>query len=264
MKKLTEKYILNYTKTHEKHSFDPFKVRKDLVMWIRNWFFKNGKDCNAVLGISGGKDSTIVAALLSEALGPDRVIGVMLPNGIQPDINDSERVIRSLNIKSRLIDIKLLHYFITNYFDPPTRTASINLQPRLRAALLWYIAQCNNGRYVNTSNLSEYLAGWFTNDGDNQGVLFPLYELTKTEVVAIGLTYVYDKILPLDLVEKAPGDGLTGKTDEDNLGFSYDNLDNYIRNSNNTKIPKYNKIMGRVNSTDFKRKLNMNIFIPKV
>lgn len=263
MKKLTEKYILNYTKKHEKFSFDPFKVRKALVKWIQEWFCINGKDCNAVLGISGGKDSTIVAALLSEALGSNRVIGVMLPNGVQPDINDSERVINLLNIKSRLINIKLLHYFIANYFDPPTLTASINLSPRLRATLLWYVAQCNNGRYINTSNLSEYLAGWFTNGGDDQGVLFPLLGLTKTEVVAIGLTYVYDKILPLDLVEKSPGDGLTGKTDEDNFGFSYDDLDNFIR-TDNTKNSKYSKVTNRMLSTDFKRRLNMNSFCPKI
>ena len=218
--------------------FNARKVKDDLVQWIRDWFDQNGPDCNAVVGISGGKDSTIVAALCVEALGPDRVIGVLMPNKVQIDISASRDVVRYLGIRSLEINIynsfqsiidKLIDAAYNNRDDFPNFSISnqtrVNLPPRLRMATLYAVAQSVNGRVSNNCNLSEDYVGYSTRWGDGVGDFAPLANLTVTEVKAIG----YELGLPVEFIEKVPSDGLCDKTDEDNLGFSYDTLDHYIR-----------------------------------
>lgn len=210
--------------------FDAVKVKDQCVQWIRDWFEENGPGCNAVLGISGGKDSSVCAALCVEALGVDRVIGVTMPNGVQPDIDDSNRLIKHLGIRHYCVNIgsafqALMAEVEAQLGHEASRQTRINMAPRLRMTTLYAVSQSNNGRVVNTCNLSEDWVGYSTRYGDAAGDFSPLGGLTVQEVVAIG------KILglPVDLVEKAPSDGLTGLTDEDNLGFTYAVLDKYIR-----------------------------------
>lgn len=218
--------------------FNAKKVKDELIQWIRDWFTINGPECNAVVGISGGKDSTIVAALCVEALGADRVIGVLMPNGVQRDIDESYEVVNHLGIRSIEVNIAnayhaILEDIFTGVYNvqgdfPEFRISSqtrTNLPPRLRMSTLYAISQSVNGRVSNNSNLSERWVGYSTRWGDSVGDFAPLASLTVTEVKAIG----YELGLPKQFIEKAPSDGLCGKTDEDNLGFSYDILDHYIR-----------------------------------
>ena len=210
--------------------FDAEKVKDACVQWIRDWFEENGKGCNAVVGISGGKDSSVCAALCVEALGKDRVIGVTMPNGVQPDIDDSVKLIQHLGIKRYDINIgsafqALMAEVEDKLGHPASAQTRINMAPRLRMTSLYAISQSNNGRVANTCNLSEDWVGYSTRYGDAAGDFSPLGGLTVQEVKAIGKVLG----LPGDLVEKAPSDGLTGKTDEDNLGFTYAVLDKYIR-----------------------------------
>lgn len=217
--------------------FNAKKIKDELVGWIRDWFAENGPDCKAVIGISGGKDSTIVAALCCEALGKDRVMGVLMPCGIQSDIDVSKKIVEYLGIKSMTVNISsavnnTLTYIMHGAYnsgDFPDFTISdqtrINLPPRIRMATLYAISQSINGRVSNNCNLSEDYVGYFTRWADGVGDFAPLANLTVTEVKQIG----YELGLPKEFIEKVPSDGLCGKTDEDNLGFSYDTLDHYIR-----------------------------------
>lgn len=210
--------------------FEAEKVKDACVQWIRDWFEENGKGCNAVVGISGGKDSSVCAALCVEALGKDRVIGVTMPNGVQPDIDDSVKLINHLGIKRYNINIgPAFQALMAEVEDKLGHEASaqtrINMGPRLRMTSLYAVSQSNNGRVANTCNLSEDWVGYSTRYGDAAGDFSPLGGLTVQEVKAIGKVLG----LPVELVEKAPSDGLTGKTDEDNLGFTYAVLDKYIR-----------------------------------
>ncbi len=219
------------------NNFNAVKAKNDCVQWIREWFDKNGPGCNAVIGISGGKDSTIVVALCVEALGKDRVIGVLMPNGVQNDIVDSFKVVEFLDIQYATIDINSAFKAILNhliYLNPsttnmkhilPTEQTVTNLPCRIRMATLYAVSQSLNGRVANTCNLSEDYVGYSTRWGDSVGDFSPLANLTSDEVVAIG-----DVLgLPYELVHKTPSDGLCGKTDEDNFGFTYDALNKYIR-----------------------------------
>lgn len=217
--------------------FNAKKVKDELVQWIRDWFAKNGPGCNAVVGISGGKDSTVVAALCCEALGKDRVIGVMMPDGEQADIDVSRKVAKYLGIRSLELNIGYavnniawgITHSVTNSPDftdtiyPSSQTLT-NLPPRIRMATLYAISQSLNGRVSNNCNLSEDYVGYSTRWGDSVGDFAPLANLTVTEVKAIG----YELGLPAEFIEKVPSDGLCGKTDEDNLGFTYEVLDRYI------------------------------------
>lgn len=210
--------------------FEPLKVKDACVQWIRDWFEENGPGCNAVLGISGGKDSSVCAALCAEALGAERVIGVTMPNGAQPDIDDSFRLIGHLGIRKYHVNVgpafeALMKEVEEQLGGPASKQTRINMAPRLRMTALYAISQSNNGRVVNTCNLSEDWVGYSTRYGDAAGDFSPLGGLTVQEVVAVGKVLG----LPSDLVEKAPSDGLTGLTDEDNLGFTYAVLDKYIR-----------------------------------
>ena len=210
--------------------FDAVKVKDQCVQWIRDWFEENGKGCNAVLGISGGKDSSVCAALCVEALGKDRVIGVTMPNGVQPDIDDSIKLINHLGIKRYNINIgESFKALMAEVEDKLGHEASaqtrINMAPRLRMTALYAVSQSNNGRVANTCNLSEDWVGYSTRYGDSVGDFSPCSNLTVQEVKAIGRLVG----LPAALVDKVPIDGLCGKTDEDNLGFTYAVLDRYIR-----------------------------------
>jgi NAD+ synthase len=209
--------------------FDAIKVKNDCVQWIRDWFKINGPQCNAVVGISGGTDSSVVAALCVEALGKDRVIGILMPNGEQSDINDAKKLVEFLDILYFEININdavlgVLNNLPFNAYDVSDQTI-INLPPRIRMTTLYAMSQSMNGRVANTCNLSEDWIGYSTRYGDSVGDFSPLSNLTKTEVKQIGRALG----LPDDLVNKTPSDGLCGKTDEDNFGFTYDVLDRYIR-----------------------------------
>ncbi len=209
--------------------FNVEKVTKAAVQWIRDWFEQNGKGCNAVIGISGGKDSSVVAALCVEALGKDRVIGVLMPNGEQPDFDCSKQLVAHLGIPYYVCNIKQavdgVLQSLTDSGVEITRQTRVNLPPRIRMSTLYALSQSNNGRVANTCNLSEDWVGYSTRYGDAAGDFAPLGKLTVQEVKAIGF-YLG---LPKNLVEKVPSDGLTDRTDEDNLGFTYAALDKYIR-----------------------------------
>ena len=251
--------------------FNAEKTRDNLVSWIADWFEQNGKDKRAVLGISGGKDSTIVAGLCVRALGKKRVIGVLMPNGIQKDISDSYRVCKVLDINHIVVNIDDAYSIIADDIEDAlsakkiasklSEQTLINIAPRLRMTTLYGVSQTVGGRVVNTSNLSEAKVGYFTRWGDECGDMKPLVNLTKSEVVAIGKTMTE---IPIDLIEKTPSDGLSGQSDEEKIGFSYDNLDKYLRNQKDD-IPQdvVNKIVDRMNSVAFKL-VPVNCFFPTV
>ena len=206
--------------------FNAEKVKDQCVEWIRKFFEENGPGCNAVLGISGGKDSSVAAALCVEALGKDRVIGVLMPCGDQFDIDMSYLLCDHLDIKRYVVNIKDAVQGLTNAIPMElTQQSKTNLPPRIRMAAVYAISQCCNGRVVNTCNLSEDWVGYSTRYGDAAGDFSPMANLTVQEVKAIGRVLG----LPDVLVDKVPIDGLCGKTDEDNLGFTYAELDRYIR-----------------------------------
>ena len=208
--------------------FDPITVKNDCVKWIYDFFEENGKGCNAVVGISGGKDSSVTAALCAEALGKDRVIGVLMPCGEQHDIECAKQLVTHLGIKHCIVNIQSAVDGLISAFPkdmevlPQTKT---NLPARIRMSALYAISQSNNGRVANTCNLSEDWVGYATRYGDGAGDFSPLSQLTVAEVKAVG--HVLN--LPQNLIEKVPIDGLCGKTDEENLGFTYAVLDKYIR-----------------------------------
>ena len=208
--------------------FDAMKVKNACVAWIRDFFEKNGKDCNAVIGISGGKDSSIAAALCVEALGKDRVVGVLMPQGTQHDIDKAYMLVNHLGIRHYEVNIKDAVDAILKNIPAEleiSQQAKMNLPPRIRMSTVYAVSQSVNGRVVNTCNLSEDWVGYSTRYGDSVGDFSPLSLLTVTEVKEIG----YLLGLPKELVDKTPIDGLCGKTDEENLGFTYAELDVYIR-----------------------------------
>ena len=208
--------------------FDALKVKNDCVAWIRDFFEKNGKGCNAVVGISGGKDSSVVAALCVEALGKDRVIGVLMPCGQQHDIDCAYQLVDHLGIKRYEINVKAAIEALKAAMPadlPLSNQSVVNLPPRIRMSTLYAVSQSVNGRVANTCNLSEDWVGYSTRYGDAAGDFSPLSLLTVDEVKQVGLVAG----LPENLVNKVPIDGLCGKTDEDNLGFTYAELDKYIR-----------------------------------
>ena len=217
-------------------SRDYSAIADGAVQWIRSWFSENGPESPAVIGISGGKDSSVVAALCASALGKERVFGVLMPNGSQADIETSYRLIRFLGIRGMELNIQNSYRGVLSSLEeaiylPPdgvpvslTDSAKINLGPRLRMAHLYAVAQCINGRVSNNSNRSERFVGYSTKFGDSVGDFAPLAQLTKTEVCLIGQILG----LPEEFTSKTPSDGLSGRTDEDALGFSYEMLDTYI------------------------------------
>ena len=208
--------------------FNAEKVKNECVEWIRNFFKNNGPDCNAVVGISGGKDSSIAAALCVEALGKERVIGVLMPQGEQHDIDMAYLLVNHLGIKHFEVNIKdAVDGILKNMPEGLEITPQTvqNIPPRIRMSTLYAVSQSCNGRVANTCNLSEDWVGYSTRYGDSVGDFSPLSHLPVTEIKQIG----YRLGLPKELVDKTPIDGLCGKTDEENLGFTYAELDVYIR-----------------------------------
>ncbi len=206
--------------------FNAEQVKNDCVKWIQDFFEENGKGANAVVGISGGKDSSVVAALCVEALGKDRVIGVLMPCGEQHDIDMAQMLVDHLGIKHYVVNIKDAVDGLKSALTFPVSEQTItNIPPRVRMTTLYAVSQSHNGRVANTCNLSEDWVGYSTRYGDAAGDFSPMSNLTVTEVKEIGRVLG----LPDVLVDKTPIDGLCGKTDEENLGFTYAVLDKYIR-----------------------------------
>ena len=208
--------------------FDVEKVTNECINWISEFFEQNGPGCNAVVGISGGKDSSVAAALCVRALGRERVIGVLMPCGEQHDIDCAYSLVDHLGIKHYEINVKAavegLKAAMPDGLSLTAQTVT-NIPPRIRMTTLYAVSQSVNGRVVNTCNLSEDWVGYSTRYGDAAGDFSPLCNLTVTEVKAIG----HYLGIPAELVDKTPIDGLCGKTDEENLGFTYAELDRYIR-----------------------------------
>ena len=225
--------------------FDAKKEKEHIIEWIRNWFAENGPNANAVVGISGGKDSTIVAALLAEALGKDRVYGVLMPQDVQPDLDDAKKVVSTLGINSLMVNVgepvqKLKDQLLAavnplqetseeKIFKELSKDTMINIPPRIRMATLYAVAASlpGGGRVANTCNRSEDYIGYSTKYGDAAGDFSPIAEYLVTEVKQIG--HVIETLAPIsELVDKTPSDGLCGQTDEDKIGFTYAVLDKYI------------------------------------
>lgn len=246
------------------YKFNVEKVTKDLIEWIKVWFDGNaitqgnGVGCNAVIGISGGKDSTVVAALCVKALGKDRVIGVMMPNGVQKDISDSIKVCEFLGIKNYTINIEdsvngVLNQMKKNGIEITEQTRT-NLPARIRMSSLYGVSQSCNGRVANTCNLAEDCVGFFSRWGDGVGDFSPLSDLTTVEILQIG-DYLG---LPYELVHKTPIDGLKTNadgsymTDEQSLGVTYDDIHSYIRGDREIDEHVYNVIFEKEKNNYFK------------
>lgn len=223
------------------------KLTTDCIEWIKK-YFKDTNGRKAVIGISGGKDSTVVAGLCVQALGKDNVIGVMMPNGVQSDIADSEKIIDFLGIRSVTVNIQYAFMNLANQINERSISsqAEMNMPPRLRMTVLYGVAQNIGGRVANTCNLSEDTVGWATIYGDSAGDFSPLSRLTTEEVCAIG----DDLGLPADLVHKTPSDGLCGKTDEDGIGCTYKEINELIRKG--IKGPNYDMIIKKYKANKFK------------
>ena len=242
--------------------FDAKKVMDSCVDWIRDFFEENGKGCNAVVGISGGKDSSVVAALCVKALGRERVIGVLMPCGEQHDIDCAYKLVEHLGIKHYVVNIKDavegMKAALPKELEITAQTVT-NIPPRIRMATLYAVSQSCNGRVANTCNLSEDWVGYSTRYGDAAGDFSPACKLTVAEVKEIGHLLG----LPYELVEKVPIDGLCGKTDEDNLGFTYAELDRYIRTGEIEDMAKKERIDTLHKRNLFKLQL-MPMFDPEI
>ncbi len=254
--------------------FNARQVKNDCVEWIRQWFAENGDGCNAIIGISGGKDSSVVAALCVEALGKDRVLGVLMPNGVQSDIDDSYALVNHLGIKFIVDDIKATFDSVISCLkDAPivrpdvngafetleiSNQTVVNLPARLRMVNLFAIAQSYNGRVANTSNLSERYIGYSTFLGDGVGHFSPLANLVTDEVIGVGM----ECDLPKRLVRKIPADGLSGKKDEDNFGFTYQQLNQCIR-TGHCDDPAVEELINRKHIQNLFKLLPMPSFNPK-
>lgn len=210
------------------YNFDAKQTAEKLVKWLKDYFDNNGQPINAVVGCSGGKDSTVVLAALTKAIGPDRIYAILMPNGEQADIDDSYKICEYLGLKPHVCNIQDAYNGVVGSVSgefEPTGQMKINLAPVLRMTTLKAISQCVNGRFTCNGNASEAYIGWFTIDGDDRGSVKPLINMTVTEVIQVGEALG----LPDWMIHKTPTDGLCGQTDEDKFGFTYEVLDKYIR-----------------------------------
>ena len=233
-------------------------MKNEVIKWIKDYFNENGKGCKAIIGISGGTDSSVVAALCVEALGKDNVIGVLMPCGIQHDIDVSLALVKHLGIKYHIINIdepvSNLREIIGKEFDMDPNSVDAyktNTPARIRMTTLYGICALYGGRVANTCNLSEDWIGYSTKFGDAAGDFSPISDFTKTEVRELGR----ELGLPNMFVEKIPEDGMSGKSDEEKLGFTYEVLDKYIR----TGICEDIKIKERI---DYLHKINLHKIEP--
>lgn len=236
--------------------FEPNKAIETITDWLGH--YKASAHMNkAVIGISGGKDSTVVAAILKNVLGAENVIGLMMPNGVQTDIDDSKRVIELLDIKSELINIGDIYKTLMNTegIGDVTLEASYNIPPRIRMTILYAYGQSHGYRVAGTGNLSERYLGYFTKWGDGACDFNIIGNYTSFEVMRIG----EELGLPLDLVYKTPADGLTGLSDEDKLGVSYVDVHNFIRKGTNINKEVEEKILNLA-----KKAVHKNKIIPMV
>ena len=217
--------------------FEPEQEIENICTWIKNYFVENGPNSKAVIGISGGKDSTVAAMLLVRALGPHRVCGVMMPQSTQTDIDDSRKVCECLGIDFVEIDIgpacSALYRQIDEAWDFDHQCEKLpivgtNTPSRIRMATLYAMAGIVGGRVVNTCNWSEDYVGYSTKYGDLAGDFAILSRYTVREVITMGCVLAKEFDIPVELIAKAPSDGMCGKTDEDNLGFTYDTLDSLL------------------------------------
>lgn len=227
---------------------------EECVSWIKNWFDNNGPGCNAVVGMSGGKDSTIVAALCAKALGPNRVIGVAMPDENQ-GLNGAEEICKHLGIRFRCVPIDAItgaFSFSLSMNDNPVSDQTVqNIPPRVRMTMLYAIAQSMNGRVANTCNLSEDYIGYSTLYGDSAGSFAPIANFTVTELKLIGRALH----LPVKWVDKIPDDGLpNSKPDEEKFGFSYEDLDKCIK-GHQVEQELYSKIMEMHEKNKFKTEI---------
>ena len=219
------------------YRFDAAAERDRLVAAVKALAAAQGFT-RVVVGVSGGKDSSVAAALCARALGPENVYGVMLPDGEQRDIADSRRVCEALGIRQRTLNIGAMHRALLAEVEPErpaaagefplpfSRESDINVGPRLRMTALRYVAQALGARLVGTGNLSEATVGYCTKDGDTSCDFALLGSLTSLEVVELGLSMPE---LPPELVRKTPSDGLSGMSDEEKLGLSYRSIHDYLR-----------------------------------
>lgn len=234
-------------------TFDAKKVKDKCVKWIRDWFEENGKDCNAIIGISGGIDSAVVAALCCEAIGNNRVKGILLPNGDQSDLKDAREVASYLKIGTYESNIKDVVWeceeLLREHGVEESETSRINLPARLRMSILYMFSQSMHGRVINTCNLSETFLNYDTRWGDAVGDASPIYCFTKLEVRELAK----ELGLPSVVVEKKSSDGLCGKTDEDRFGFTYEELEQVITYPN-INLPKRDLIKEWHNRSLFKMK----------
>lgn len=239
--------------------FDPVACRDDIIKWIKKYFAENGTpETKAVIGISGGKDSTIAAALLVRALGKDKVIGVLMPCGEQADIEDAKRVVEILDIQSLEINIGPTLDTLTEEISPTIFGSRndiyyTNTPARLRMTTLYGVAALVGGRVCHTGNRSEMYVGYTTKYGDLAGDFSLFLAYTATEVIEIGKTLPE---LPEDLVNKAPSDGMCGSTDEENLGFTYFTLDNYILNGAVSSVEDLYNIRNRFEASYHKTNIS--------
>lgn len=209
-----------------RENFDANKEAERIIQWIREYFEAQPGAKGAVLGISGGKDSTVVSKLLVEALGKERVFGVLMPNGEQKDIEDSLRVVKNLGIEYKIVNIEKAYNGLLDGLEgiELTDQAKTNIPPRLRMTTLYAIGASMNYRVSGTGNKSERFVGYTTKWGDSACDFNPIGNLDTEEVVAVG-----DALgLPYELTHKTPSDGLCGKSDEDNLGFTYNQVNEYM------------------------------------
>ena len=223
-------------------------LTRNVVNWTKAILEKNHQT-KVVIGISGGKDSSVVAAICTKAIGPENVIGVMMPCGIQKDIADSQKLIDFLGIKSVTVNIGPAFEALCNSMNLGQELSYdtlTNLPARLRMSTLYAVAQTVGGFVANTCNLSEDTVGYATLYGDNAGSFAALSKLTTEEVMEIG----DDLGLPFELVHKVPIDGLQPKTDEDKLGFTYHEVNELIRKGING--PHFEKIIDMYRKNKFK------------
>jgi NAD+ synthase len=249
-----EEIKMNYERV-KGHRLKPEELIPDMLNWIKKYFEENGdENTKAIVGISGGKDSTITAALLVRALGPDRVIGVMMPNGEQHDIQVAKNVCKHLGIAWKYFNIEDIYKSYCNalaILDPDhTEQIATNLPARIRMSILYAVAAKYHGRVANTCNLSEDYVGYSTKFGDGAGDFSLLKGLTVSEIIDIGMGLG----LPEYMVKKVPEDGLSGKTDEDNLGFTYEALDKLILENEYPSMDIYEKIMKKHKASRHKEK----------
>lgn len=241
--------------------FEPIKEIDHICNWIKEYFVENGPNSKAIIGISGGKDSTVAAMLLVKALGKERVVGIMMPESVQKDIDDSRKVCEILGIQSYEVDIgpacAALYRSIDEAYDfdhtvTNVSTVTTNTPCRIRMSTLYAMAALIGGRVVNTCNWSEDFVGYSTKYGDLAGDFAVLQHYAVREVITMGCVLAKEFDIPVELIAKTPSDGMCGKTDEDNLGFTYDTLDSMLLDDIIPDYETFRNIMERYNRNTHK------------